>query len=88
MNGLTLLHASSEFFRFSYRMSTETPTVARPLFCTHPRRSESAQRRSVKFGRKVKLTHDRINHARKLIDKGEARQYLTRLRLRPTRCTG
>ena len=30
----------------------------------------------MKFGRKVKLTPEQINHARKLIDKGEARQYV------------
>jgi DNA invertase Pin-like site-specific DNA recombinase len=29
----------------------------------------------VKFGRKVKLSAAQIGHARKLIDKGEARQY-------------
>jgi hypothetical protein len=29
----------------------------------------------VKFGRKVKLTPEQIDHARKPIDKGEARQY-------------
>jgi DNA invertase Pin-like site-specific DNA recombinase len=29
---------------------------------------EAAQRRGVKFGRKVKLTPEQINHARKLID--------------------
>ena len=40
---------------------------------------KAAQRRSVKFGRKVKLTPEQIEHARKLIDKGEARQYLANL---------
>lgn len=35
---------------------------------------KAAQRRGAKFGRKVKLTPEQINHARKLIDKGEARQ--------------
>jgi DNA invertase Pin-like site-specific DNA recombinase len=34
----------------------------------------AAQRRGVKFGRKVKLTPAQIGHARKPIDKGEARQ--------------
>jgi len=33
----------------------------------------------VKFGRKVKLTPEQIDHARKLIDKGEARQYVADL---------
>ena len=37
---------------------------------------KSAQRRGVKFGRKVKLTPEQIEHARKLIDQGEARQYV------------
>jgi DNA invertase Pin-like site-specific DNA recombinase len=40
---------------------------------------KAAQRRGVKFGRKVKLTSQQINHARKLIDKGEARQYVADL---------
>jgi hypothetical protein len=30
----------------------------------------------VKLGRKVKLTLEQIDHARKLINKGEARQYV------------
>ncbi len=33
----------------------------------------------VKFGRKVKLTPDQVEHARKLIDKGEARQFVADL---------
>jgi DNA invertase Pin-like site-specific DNA recombinase len=40
---------------------------------------KAAQRRGVKFGRKVKLTAEQIGHARKLIDKGEARQYVADL---------
>jgi DNA invertase Pin-like site-specific DNA recombinase len=41
---------------------------------------KAAQRRGVKFGRKVKLTSDQIDHARKkLIDKGEDRQYVAHL---------
>jgi DNA invertase Pin-like site-specific DNA recombinase len=35
---------------------------------------KAAQRRAVKFGRKVKLAPEQIK--RKLIDKGEARQYV------------
>jgi DNA invertase Pin-like site-specific DNA recombinase len=38
-----------------------------------------AQRRIVKFGRKPSLTPEQINHVRKLIDKGEGRQYVTDL---------
>jgi DNA invertase Pin-like site-specific DNA recombinase len=40
---------------------------------------KAAQRRGVEFGRKVKLTPELIDHARKLIDKGEARQYVANL---------
>jgi len=40
---------------------------------------KAAKRRGVKFGGKVKLTPDQIGHARKLIDKGEARQYVADL---------
>jgi DNA invertase Pin-like site-specific DNA recombinase len=32
---------------------------------------KAAQRRGVKFGPKVKLTADRLSHARKLIDQGK-----------------
>jgi DNA invertase Pin-like site-specific DNA recombinase len=32
---------------------------------------KAAQRRGVKFGRKAKLTPDRLTHARKLIDQGK-----------------
>ena len=35
---------------------------------------KAAQRRGVKFGRKVKLTIEQIDHARKLIDDGERRE--------------
>jgi DNA invertase Pin-like site-specific DNA recombinase len=40
---------------------------------------KAAQRRGVRFGRKAKLTPEQINHARKLIGKGEARQYVADL---------
>ena len=40
---------------------------------------KAAKRRGVKFGRKLKLTREQIDHARKLIDKGEARQYVADL---------
>jgi DNA invertase Pin-like site-specific DNA recombinase len=40
---------------------------------------KAAQRPGAKFGRKVKLTPEQIDHARKLIDKGEARQYVADL---------
>jgi Helix-turn-helix domain of resolvase/Resolvase, N terminal domain len=40
---------------------------------------KAAQRRGVKFGRKLKLTPEQIEHTRKLIDKGEAQQYVADL---------
>jgi DNA invertase Pin-like site-specific DNA recombinase len=40
---------------------------------------KASKRRGVKFGRKVKLTPEQITHARKLIDKSEARQYVADL---------
>jgi DNA invertase Pin-like site-specific DNA recombinase len=41
--------------------------------------AKAAQRRGVKLGRKVKLAPDQIDHARKLIDKREARQHVADL---------
>jgi DNA invertase Pin-like site-specific DNA recombinase len=35
---------------------------------------KAAQRRGVKFGRKLKVTPQQINHARKLIDDGQRRE--------------
>ena len=43
---------------------------------------KAAQRRGVKFGRKMKLTPEPIDHARKLPAKGEARKYAAR----PSQC--
>jgi DNA invertase Pin-like site-specific DNA recombinase len=40
---------------------------------------KAARRRGVKFGRKRRLTTEQVNHTRKLIDKGEARQYFADL---------
>ena len=50
-------------------------------FGENPRRSRgsAAQRRGVKFGRKPSLTPEQIDRAWKLIDKGEARQYVAGL---------
>lgn len=39
----------------------------------------AARRRGVKFGRKPKLSAEQIEHARKLIDQGESRQYVAGL---------
>jgi DNA invertase Pin-like site-specific DNA recombinase len=41
---------------------------------------KDAQRQGVKFGRRAKLIAEQINHARRLLDKGEARQYVADLR--------
>jgi len=40
---------------------------------------KAAKRRGVKFGRKPSLTPEQIEHARELIEKGEARQYVADL---------
>jgi DNA invertase Pin-like site-specific DNA recombinase len=40
---------------------------------------KAAQRRGAKFGRKPKLTAEHIDHARKLIEDGESRQYMVDL---------
>ena len=40
---------------------------------------QSAKRRGVKFGRKRKLSPQQVAHARELIEKGEARQYVADL---------
>ena len=40
---------------------------------------KAAQRRGVKFGRKPKLSAKQIDHARKLIEDGESRQYVADL---------
>lgn len=40
---------------------------------------KAAKRRDVNSGRKVKLKPEQVAHARKLIDKGEARQYVADL---------
>jgi DNA invertase Pin-like site-specific DNA recombinase len=39
----------------------------------------AARKRGVKFGRKPKLTAERIEHARKLIEDGESRQYVAEM---------
>jgi DNA invertase Pin-like site-specific DNA recombinase len=44
------------------------------IFELHPTRAKGRSRakaRSVKFGRKPKMTPDRLSHARKLIDQGK-----------------
>jgi DNA invertase Pin-like site-specific DNA recombinase len=82
-----------KFHSLTEAIDTATPTgramwqiigvlaeLERSLFSERTRAGvKAAQRRGVKFGRKVKLTAEQINHARKLIDKGEARQYVADL---------
>ena len=76
-----------KFRSLTEAIDTETPTgramwqmigvlaeLERSLIAERTRAGvKAAQRRGVKFGRKVKLTPEQIDHARKLIDKGEAR---------------
>jgi len=73
-----------KFRSLTEAIDTETPTgramwqmigvlaeLERSLVVKRTRaRVKAAQRRGVKFGRKVKLTPDRMSHARKLIDHG------------------
>jgi hypothetical protein len=42
----------------------------------------------VKFGRKPSLTREQIDHALKLIDKGEARQYVADILSAGRSCSG
>jgi DNA invertase Pin-like site-specific DNA recombinase len=73
-----------KFRSLTEAIDTETPTgramwqmigvlaeLERSLIVERTRAGvKAAQRRGVKFGRKVKLTADRMNHARTLIDQG------------------
>jgi DNA invertase Pin-like site-specific DNA recombinase len=82
-----------KFHSLTEAIDTATPTgramwqmigvlaeLERPLIYERTRTgAKAAQRRGVKFGRKVKLTSEQIEHARKLIDKREARQYVADL---------
>ncbi len=72
------------FLSLTEAIDTETPTgramwqmigvlaeLERSLIVERTRAGvKAAQKRGVKFGRKVKLTPDRLTHARKLIDQG------------------
>src|SRR5450432_191817 len=82
-----------KFRSLTEAIDTETPTgramwqmigvlaeLERSLISERTRAGvKDAQRRGVKFGRKVKLSAEQIEHARKLIDKHEARQYVADL---------
>jgi DNA invertase Pin-like site-specific DNA recombinase len=66
--------------RAMWHMIGVLPELERSLISERTRAGvKAAQRRGVKFGRKVKLTPEQIAHARKPIDKGEARQYVADL---------
>jgi DNA invertase Pin-like site-specific DNA recombinase len=39
----------------------------------------AARKRGLKFGRKPKLTAERVEHARKVIEDGESRQYVANM---------
>lgn len=54
-------------------------TGKEPDFRAYTRRGEGRAAPRCEVRRKVKLTPDQIDHARKLIEKGEARQYLADL---------
>jgi DNA invertase Pin-like site-specific DNA recombinase len=82
-----------KFRSLTEAIDTETPTgramwqmigvlaeLERSLISERTRAGvKAAKRRGVKFGRKPRLTPERIAHARKLIEKGEARQYVADL---------
>jgi Enterobacteriaceae phage serine recombinase len=82
-----------KFHSLTEHIDTETPTgramwqmigvlaeLERSLIMERTRAGvKAAQRRGVKFGRKRKLTEQQIDHARKLIDKGEHRSTIAAL---------
>jgi DNA invertase Pin-like site-specific DNA recombinase len=82
-----------KFRSLTEHIDTETPTgramwqmigllaeLERSLISERTRAGvKAAQRRGVKFGRKRKLTPEQIEHARELIDKGEARHHVANL---------
>ena len=82
-----LKHRGVKFRSLTEAIDTETPTgramwqmigvlaeLERSLISERTRAGvKDAQRRGVKFGRKKKLTPQQIEHARKLIEKGEDR---------------
>src|SRR5271166_5413182 len=82
-----LKHRGVTFRSLTEAIDTETPTgramwqmigvlaeLEKSLISERTRAGvKAAQRRGVKFGRKSKLTRQQIDHARKLIEKGEDR---------------
>ena len=83
-----LKHRGVKFRSLTEAIDTETPTgramwqmigvlaeLERSLISERTRAGvKAAKGRGVKFGRKPKLSPQQINHARKLIDKGERRE--------------
>jgi DNA invertase Pin-like site-specific DNA recombinase len=81
-----LKHRGVKFRSLTEAIDTETPTgramwqmigvlaeLERSLITERTRAGvKAAQRRGVKFGRKAKLTPDRLAHAHKLIDQGKS----------------
>jgi len=82
-----------KFHYLTEQIDTETPTgramwqmigvpaeLERSLISERTRAGvKAAQRRGVKFDRKLKLTAQKITHARKLIDQGEDQQKVATL---------
>jgi DNA invertase Pin-like site-specific DNA recombinase len=66
--------------RAMWQMIGVLAEIARSLISERTRaRVKAAQKRGVKFGRKLKLTPQQIDHARKLIHGGEDRQKVAAL---------
>ncbi len=66
--------------RAMWQMIGVLAELERSLISERPRAGvKAAQRRGVKFGRKVKLTPQLSDHARKLLNKGEGRPYVADL---------
>ena len=88
-----LKHQRVKFRSLTEAIDTETPTgramwqmigvlaeLERNLISERTRAGvKAAKRRGVKFGRKRKLTPQQIEHARELIDNGEARRHIADL---------
>jgi len=88
-----LKHRGVKFRSLTEAIDTETPTgramwqmigvlaeLEQSLISERTRAGvKAAKRRGVKFGRKRKLTPQQIEHARELIDNGEARHHIADL---------
>jgi DNA invertase Pin-like site-specific DNA recombinase len=66
--------------RAIWQMIGELAELERSLISERTRAgAKAAQRRGVKFGRRPTLTSEQIDHARRLVEKGEGRQYVADL---------